>query len=66
MAVNSRSLLVNKLTSIVLIVLGFLFFASGYRYESPSSMIGGCLVLAIGVIVLVLSIVRRNNSNSPG
>ena len=66
MAVGSRSLLVNKLTAIVLVVLGFLIFASGYRYESPSSLIGGCLVLAIGIVLLILAIARRNNSNSPG
>ncbi|UVK47512.1 hypothetical protein BPNPMPFG_003294 [Mesorhizobium sp. AR07] len=62
MAVDS--LLVNKLTAIVFIVLGFLVFASGYRHESPSGLIGGCLVLAIGIILLIRKIVRKNKSNS--
>lgn len=66
MAVNSQSLLVNKVTAIVLVVFGFLILASGYRYGSPSSLAGGCLVLAIGVILLVLTVLRRNRSNSAG
>jgi uncharacterized membrane protein len=66
MAVKSQSLLVNKVTGIVLVVFGFLILASGYRYGSPSSLAGGCLVLAIGVVLLVLSVVRRNSSDSAG
>jgi len=66
MAVKSQSLLVNKVTGIVLVVFGFLILASGYRYGSPSSLTGGCLVLAIGVVLLVLSVVRRNSSDSAG
>lgn len=66
MAVNSQSLLVNKVTAIVLFVFGFLILASGYRYGSPSSLVGGGIVLAIGVILLVLTILRRNSSDSAG
>lgn len=66
MAVDSQSLLVNKLTAIVLVAIGFLILASGYRYGSPSSLVGGCVVLAIGVILLVLTIIRRNKPNSAG
>jgi uncharacterized membrane protein len=66
MAVKSQSLLVNKVTGIVLVVFGFLILSSGYRYGSPSSLAGGCLVLAIGVVLLVLSVVRRNSSDSAG
>ena len=61
MAANSGSLLVNKLTAIVFVVVGFLILASGYRYGSPSTLVGGCLILAIGVILLVLKIARRNS-----
>lgn len=66
MATKSSSLLVNKVTAMVFVVIGFLILASGYRYGSPSSLIGGCLVLAIGVVLLVLSVVRRNSSDSAG
>jgi uncharacterized membrane protein len=66
MAVKSQSLLVNKMTAIILVVFGFLILASGYRYGSPSSLIGGCLVLAVGIVLLVLSVVRRNSSGSAG
>ena len=66
MAVGLSSLLVNKLLAIVLIILGFLILASGYRYGSPSSLIGGCLILVIGVILVIVKIARRNRSNSAG
>jgi len=61
MAVNSGSLLVNKLTAIGFLVVGFLILASGYRYGSTSTLLGGCLILIIGVILLILKIARRNN-----
>jgi uncharacterized membrane protein len=64
MTVDSQSLLVNKVTALVLVVIGFLLLASGYRYGSPSSLVGGCLMLAIGVILLILTIIRRNKPNS--
>jgi hypothetical protein len=64
MAVDSPSFLVNKLTAIALVVIGFLILASGYRYGSPSSLIGGGLVLVIGIVLLVLKIARRNNPDS--
>jgi hypothetical protein len=66
MASDAPSFLVNKLTAIVFIVLGFLILASGYRYGSPSSLIGGCVLLVIGVILLCLKIARRNRSDSAG
>jgi hypothetical protein len=54
------SLLVNKLTAVGLLVVGFLILASGYRYGSLWTMLGGCLLLAIGIVLLVLKIARRN------
>jgi hypothetical protein len=64
MAVSFQSLLVNKVTAIALVVFGFLILATGYRYGSPSSLISGCLVLAAGVILMVLMVLRRNGSDS--
>lgn len=66
MAVGSSSLLVNNMTAIVLIVLGFLILASGYRYGLPSSLIGGSFVLILGIVLMILKIVRRNRSRSSG
>lgn len=54
------SFLVNKLAAIAFLVVGFLVLASGYRYESLFSMIGGALLLLIGIALLVLKIIRRN------
>jgi len=66
MATNSSSLLINKMTAIVLVVIGFLILASGYRYGSPSSLVGGCIVLAIGVILLITTVIRRNRRDHVG
>lgn len=66
MATNSSSLLVNKMTAIVLVVIGFLILASGYRYGSPSSLVGGCILLAIGVILLITTVIRRNRRDHVG
>ncbi len=66
MATNSSSLLVNKMTAIVLVVIGFLILASGYRSGSPSSLVGGCIVLAIGIILLITTVIRRNRRDHVG
>ena len=66
MATNSSSLLINKMTAIVLVVIGFLILASGYRYGSPSSLVGGCIVLAIGVILLITTVIRRTRRDHVG
>lgn len=61
MAVNEPPpLLVNKLVAIALVVVGFLALASSYRYESLPGMLGGALLLAVGIVLLVLKIIRRN------
>lgn len=59
-------MLVNKLTALAFIIVGFLILASGYRYESLFGMLVGCLVLVIGIVLLVLKIVRRNQPGQPG
>lgn len=67
MAINGAApLLVNKLAAIALVVLGFLILASSYRYESPFGMFGGGLLLALGIILIILKIVRRNKPSHPG
>lgn len=53
-------MLVNKLVALVLIILGFLVLASGYRYENQLGTIGGALLLVLGIVLLVLKVVRRN------
>lgn len=58
------NIMANKLVAIGLMVIGFLVFASGYRYGSSLSVTVGCLLLAIGVILLILKIVRRNKPDS--
>ncbi|MDX8533155.1 hypothetical protein RFM41_15100 [Mesorhizobium sp. VK25A] len=61
---TTKALLANKLIAIGLLVIGFLIFASGYRYGSPSSIVVGCLLVAIGIILLILKIARRNRPDS--
>ncbi|MGS1097119.1 hypothetical protein ACVCNR_21460 (plasmid) [Aquamicrobium terrae] len=63
MAMNSSSPLINKVIAIVLVVIGFLILASGYRYGSPSSLVGGCIVLVIGVVLLIATVIRRNRQD---
>lgn len=66
MTADTQHWLVNKVTALVLVIVGFLLLASGYRYGSPFSLAGGCVILAIGVILLVLAIIRRNKPNLVG
>ncbi|MBN9067956.1 MAG: hypothetical protein ACTHJQ_04500 [Rhizobiaceae bacterium] len=61
---NMRTLFTGKLIAIGLLIIGFLMFASGYRYGSPSSLVTGVLLFAIGIILLVLKVVRRNKPHS--
>lgn len=57
---NTSPLMMTKLVAIGLILVGFLVAASGYRYDAPSGLFGGCVLLAIGVGLLVAKVVRRN------
>ena len=52
--------LLSKLSGLFFIVVGFLIAASGYRSESTGYMIGGIILLAIGIIILVRKVIRRN------
>jgi hypothetical protein len=55
--------LVKKLGGLVLTVLGCLLTAEGFHLGSAGLTALGVLFLAVGVILLVLKIVRRNRGN---
>lgn len=52
--------LIKKVGGLVAIVLGFLLTAAGYRYGSSEYTTIGIALLAVGLVLLVLQIVRRN------
>ncbi|RCW82395.1 hypothetical protein [Phyllobacterium bourgognense] len=52
--------LMKKVIGLAAIVLGFLLTATGYRYGSPEFTTVGIAMLALGLVLLVLMIVRRN------
>jgi len=58
------SLLIKKLAGFFLIIVGFLIAAAGYEYGSHGALIGGLIVLAIGLLLLVWKIIRRNDPSS--
>jgi hypothetical protein len=60
---EKSNFLVSKLSGLILIVIGFLVAASGYRAESTAYVVGGIVLLALGIGVLVSKIVRRNPTN---
>ncbi|MHB2267079.1 hypothetical protein [Aliihoeflea sp. PC F10.4] len=57
---STSPLMVNKLIAIGLIIVGFLVAASGYRYDATAGLVGGCVLLAIGIGLLIAKVVRRN------
>lgn len=57
---STSPLMMNKLVAIGLIIVGFLVAASGYRYDAPSGLFGGCVLLAIGIGLLIAKVARRN------
>jgi LPXTG-motif cell wall-anchored protein len=52
--------LINKLAALVAIIFGFLLAAEGYRSSSNWLIVAGIAVLAVGLILLVMKIARRN------
>jgi len=56
-------LLVKKLGGLILIVLGCLLIATGLNWGTTLQIVFGVLLLAAGVALLVLKIVRRNQSS---
>jgi hypothetical protein len=59
MAVSGETV-INKLGALVALVFGFLLAAEGYRSGSAWLITAGVALLAVGIILLVLKIVRRN------
>ncbi|MDQ2632865.1 MAG: hypothetical protein M3Y43_08275 [Pseudomonadota bacterium] len=53
---------VSKLSGLILIVVGFVVAASGYRAESTPYLTGGIVLLAIGIALIVAKVIRRNPS----
>ena len=52
--------LINKLGSLILIILGFLVGAAGYRNGSSVYIVAGIIFLAVGFALLIRKIMRRN------
>jgi general stress protein CsbA len=59
------SLLINKFSGLVLIILGFLFTAEGYREGATWLITAGIVFLVVGLVFLVLKIIQRNEGSSP-
>lgn len=55
---------VQKLGALAIMILGFLILASGYRYDSFMTTVGGGLLVAIGLVMLALKIARRNRDSA--
>jgi hypothetical protein len=53
-------LLVKKLGGLFAIILGCLLTAVGVTFESSGTTVVGVLLLALGAVLLVLKIIRRN------
>jgi Na+/melibiose symporter-like transporter len=52
--------LFKKLGGLIAIILGFLLAAVGYRDGSTEYLTLGIVLIAIGLVLIVLMIVRRN------
>jgi len=59
-------LFAKKLGGLILIALGFLLTAGGVELRSTGVTTLGILFLAAGAILLILKIVRRNQSRQTG
>jgi uncharacterized membrane protein HdeD (DUF308 family) len=68
MATGDPTLLGKKLGGLVLIILGLVLIAFGVSMDATALVVFGTMVLMIGLILMVLKIMRRNESaqvNSP-
>jgi hypothetical protein len=52
--------LFNKLGALIAIIFGFLLAAEGYRSSSTWLIVAGVAVLALGIVILAMKVVRRN------
>jgi uncharacterized YccA/Bax inhibitor family protein len=59
-------LLMKKFGGLVAIILGCLLTAFGVEYASTGTTILGAVLLALGVILLALKVIRRNPGDQPG
>lgn len=69
MATGDPSLLGKKLGGLFLVILGLVLIAIGVSTDSTGLIVFGTLVLAAGLILMVLKIMRRNEGaqvSSPG
>lgn len=57
---DGHVLLTKKLGGLIAIIFGFLLTAVGVTFEYTGMTILGVLFLALGAVLLVLKIVRRN------
>jgi uncharacterized membrane protein HdeD (DUF308 family) len=56
-------LLIKKLGGLILIILGCLLTAAGFNSGATAQVVLGIVLLAAGMALLVLKIVRRNQSS---
>lgn len=54
--------LFKKLGGLIAVILGFLLAAVGYRDGSTEYLTMGSVLIAFGLVLIVLMIVRRNQS----
>ncbi|MDW6023502.1 hypothetical protein SAZ10_17265 [Mesorhizobium sp. BAC0120] len=55
--------LVNKLSGLILIIVGFLLATAGYRYGHSWYIGGGIVALVVGLVLVVRKIMERNRSS---
>jgi hypothetical protein len=65
-AVDGSILLLKKLGGVFAIILGGLIAAIGADVESSTTIAIGILFVVVGAILLVLKIIRRNESGQAG
>ncbi len=62
---DGHVLLTKKLGGLFAIIIGCLLTAVGVAFESTGTTILGVLFLALGAVLLVLKIIRRNQGAPP-
>ena len=62
---DGRVLLAKKLGGLIAIILGCLLAAGGVAAGAAGMIVFGVLLLALGVVLLTLKIVGRNQQSSP-
>ncbi|WP_331371290.1 hypothetical protein [Sinorhizobium chiapasense] len=57
---EKSNLFFGKVGGLIFVVIGFLLAASGYRYGAAGYMIAGIVFIAIGIMLLMGKVLRRN------